>query len=257
RVGDQVEVLAGVDSACRGVGRGHVDGGVIGVHRLQRRFGASHTHTGSDESSNHSREQNQSTHRRPTPLPSTNPSPRQPRPYSWEAHHGRVFGPRSVRHNTRPGQGEVCRTLPIYPEDSGSPPTSGRRDEMAEQSLYERLGGIYGIATAVDVLVDRLYSNASANMNPAVAKFHEQQGQAGFKFLVTAWTIEHTGGPKCYPGRSMRDAHAHLNVSQHDFDVVALEIAATLSFLGAPEKEHKEFMDLIESYRSMVVAPSA
>ena len=51
---------------------------------------------------------------------------------------------------------------------------------MAEQTLYERLGGIYGIAAAVDVLVDRLYSNASANMNPAVAKFHEQQGQAGF-----------------------------------------------------------------------------
>ena len=128
---------------------------------------------------------------------------------------------------------------------------------MAEQSLYERLGGTYGIAAAVDVLVDRLYSNASANMNPAVAKFHEQQGQAGFKFLVTAWTIEHTGGPKCYPGRDMREAHAHLNVSQHDFDVVALEIAATLSFLGAPENEHKEFMNLIESYRSMVVAPSA
>jgi hemoglobin len=84
---------------------------------------------------------------------------------------------------------------------------------MAEQTLYERLGGTYGIAAAVDVLVDRLYSNASANMNPAVAKFHEQQGQAGFKFLVTAWTIEHTGGPKCYPGRDMRDAHAHLNVS--------------------------------------------
>ena len=128
---------------------------------------------------------------------------------------------------------------------------------MPEQTLYDRLGGIYGIAAAVDVLVDRLYSNASANMNPAVANFHEQQGQAGFKFLVTAWTIENTGGPKCYPGRDMRDAHAHLNVSQHDFDVVALEIAATLSFLGAPEEEHKEFMDLIESHRSVVVAQPA
>lgn len=62
------------------------------------------------------------------------------------------------------------------------------------------MGGIYGIAAAVDVLVDRLYSNASANINPAVAKFHEQQGQAGFKFLVTAWTIEHTGGRNVTPG---------------------------------------------------------
>ncbi len=125
---------------------------------------------------------------------------------------------------------------------------------MAEETLYDRLGGIYGIAGAVDILVDRLYSNTSANMNPEVNKFHQQHGQAGFKFLVTAWTVEHTGGPKCYPGRDMEEAHVHLNVSEHDFDVVALEIAATLSYVGVPEKEHKEFMDIIESYRSMVVA---
>jgi len=125
---------------------------------------------------------------------------------------------------------------------------------MAEESLYDRLGGIYGIASAVDILVERLYSNASANMNPEVKKFHQQQGQAGFKFLVTAWTIEQTGGPKCYPGRHMDEGHKHLNASQHDFDVVALEIAATLSYVGVPEKEHKELMDIIESYRPMVVA---
>ena len=127
---------------------------------------------------------------------------------------------------------------------------------MAEASLYERLGGIYGIAAAVDHLVDRLYANASANANPAVAAFHAQQGQAGFKFLVTAWTVEATGGPVCYPGRDMRAAHTHLNVSESDFDVVALETKATLSFLGAPAQEASEFMALIESYRSMVVAPA-
>jgi Truncated hemoglobins len=121
-------------------------------------------------------------------------------------------------------------------------------------AAHDRLGGIYGIAGAVDVLVDRLYSNASANANPAVDAFHKQQGHAGFKFLVTAWSVETTGGPKCYPGRDMKESHAALNVSQHDFDVVALEIAATLSYLGVPEKEHKEFMDIIESYRSTVVA---
>jgi len=125
---------------------------------------------------------------------------------------------------------------------------------MGEASLYERLGGIYGIAGAVDVLVDRLYTNASANMNPAVEAFHRQQGHAGFKFLVTAWSVEQTGGPKCYPGRDMSESHAHLNVSEHDFDVVALEIAATLSYLGVPQPEHDEFLALIESYRSMVVA---
>jgi hemoglobin len=128
---------------------------------------------------------------------------------------------------------------------------------MGEDSLYQRLGGLYAIAGAVDVLVDRLYGNASANLNPAVREFHQQQGQAGFKFLVTAWSVEHTGGPKCYPGRDMSEAHADLDVSGDDFDVVALEISATLSYLGVPKREHREFMDLIESYRPVVVRQPA
>lgn len=121
------------------------------------------------------------------------------------------------------------------------------------KSLFERLGGIYGIAGAVDVLTDRLYDNASANSNPAVAEFHAQEGHAGFKFLVTAWSIEQTGGPKCYPGQDMTAAHDALGASQADFDTVALEIAATLSYVGVPKREHDEFMAIIESYRPEVV----
>ena len=123
-------------------------------------------------------------------------------------------------------------------------------------SLYERLGGLYGIAGAVDVLADRLYDNASANQNPHVAAFHSQQGQAGFKFLVTAWSIEQTGGPACYPGRDMRESHAHLQVTDFEFDIVAGEIAATLYHVGVPPQEHREFMEIIERYRSVVVGPS-
>ncbi len=122
-------------------------------------------------------------------------------------------------------------------------------------SLYERLGGIYGIAGAVDVLADRLYDNVSANQNPHVAAFHQMKGHAGFKFLVTAWSVEQAGGPACYPGRDMRESHAHLYVSHTEFDIVATEIAATLYHVGVPLQEHREFMAIIESYRSMVVGP--
>ncbi len=121
------------------------------------------------------------------------------------------------------------------------------------ETLHERLGGTYGIAGAVDVLADRLYDNASANRNPHVQAFHSEMGHAGFKFLVTAWSIEQTGGPSCYPGRDMRESHAHLSVSEHEFDIVATEIAATLYHVGVPQPEHGEFMTIIESYRAMVV----
>lgn len=125
---------------------------------------------------------------------------------------------------------------------------------MSTESLYERLGGIYGIAGAVDVLVDRLFANAAVNANEAVHAHHGNPANSpGYKFLVTGWTIEATGGPKCYPGQDMEKAHETLNISEADFDAVAMEIAATLNFLGAPAAETKEFMDIIESYRSQVV----
>lgn len=128
-------------------------------------------------------------------------------------------------------------------------------DPTAPPTLFDRLGGVYGIAGAVDVLADRLYENVSANRNPHVKAFHAQMGQAGFKYLVTAWSIEQCGGPEVYPGRDMRESHAHLYVSEVEFDIVASEIGATLWHVGVPPQEHGEFMDIIESYRSMVVGP--
>ena len=122
------------------------------------------------------------------------------------------------------------------------------------ESLYERLGGDYGIAAAVDDLVDRLYENDTVNQNPAVQEFHDEDGQPGFKYLVTAWSIEATGGPEIYAGRDMEEAHMDLDVTEREFDVVYTEIETSLYQLGVPEREMDEFMEIIESYRDMVVA---
>ena len=121
-------------------------------------------------------------------------------------------------------------------------------------SLYERLGGTYAVAGAVDVLVDRLFENAGVNANEAVHEHHGNPANApGYKFLVTAWSIEAAGGPKCYPGYDMIAAHTTLKINDAQFDAVYYEIEATLRFLGVPEAETTEFMDIIEHYRPEVV----
>ncbi|MBN9792228.1 MULTISPECIES: group 1 truncated hemoglobin [unclassified Pseudonocardia] len=129
-----------------------------------------------------------------------------------------------------------------------------------QQSLYDRLGGIYAIAGAVDVLVDRLFANASVNANEGVHAHHGEPANApGYKFLVTAWSVQAAGGPPCYPGLDMVAAHETLAITDEQFDAVALEIASTLSFCGVPTAEHTEFMEIIERYRPEVVRqqPSA
>ncbi len=125
-----------------------------------------------------------------------------------------------------------------------------------ENSLYERLGGTYPIAATVDDLVDRLYVNGTLNANPAVKAVHDRQGQAGFKVLVTAWVVEKTGGPKMYPGLPLDKAHAHLNITDREFDVVMNEAATTFYKFNVPEREFDELMALLESYRPQVVTAS-
>lgn len=133
-------------------------------------------------------------------------------------------------------------------------PASAPARQGDDATLYERLGGCYGIAGAVDILVDRLFQNVKVNANERVHKHHGNPANAaGYKWLVTSWSIEAAGGPKCYIGHDMDTAHEHLAIDKAGFDAVAKEIEATLDFVGVPERELREFMDIIESYRSKVV----
>ena len=135
-------------------------------------------------------------------------------------------------------------------------PSMAAEVHAAEATLYERLGGCYGIAGAVDVLVDRLFKNVRVNANAQVHAHHGNSANAaGYKFLVTAWSIEATGGPACYIGHDMTVAHEHLNIDTDGFDAVYMEIESTLFYLGVPAAETTEFMSIIEGYRSQVVAP--
>ena len=131
----------------------------------------------------------------------------------------------------------------------------GNPDAAEGDSLYKRLGGAYAIAGAVDYLIERLHTNATLNLNKGVEDFHTDQYKAGYKFMVTAWSIEKSGGPKCYMGRDMFEAHKHLGLSHYEFDVTAHEIRNTLYQMGVPRQEVTDFMDIIESYRDMVVDP--
>jgi hemoglobin len=127
------------------------------------------------------------------------------------------------------------------------------READMSNTLYERMGGAYSIAAAVDRLIDSLGENQTLNMlNDKVKDFHEHF-RAGYKFMVTAWIIEMTGGPKCYPGRDMVDAHSHLGLTDYEFDVTAHEIRNTLYKVGAERDVIDEFMKVIEAQRCKIV----
>src|SRR5881392_1382457 len=80
-------------------------------------------------------------------------------------------------------------------------------------TLYERLGGIYPIATVVDDLIDRVMVDSRLNANPRVDEAQHRVPPAGFKYLVTEMLCWAAGGPQKYTGRAIKESHQELMIS--------------------------------------------
>jgi hypothetical protein len=63
-------------------------------------------------------------------------------------------------------------------------------------SLYERCGGVFGVAAFVDRCMDAWMADPILNANDAVATWHERAQRCGFKFLVTQLMGYLCGGPQ-------------------------------------------------------------
>jgi hemoglobin len=125
--------------------------------------------------------------------------------------------------------------------------------EPQPTSLYERLGGIYNIATVVDDFIDRIMVDDRLNANPRVDEAHHRVSPPGFKYLVTEQVGEASGGPQRYTGRSMEDSHRHLLITADEWDAFIDDLNQTLDKFEVPQQERSEVFAIIESTRDPIV----
>jgi hemoglobin len=126
-------------------------------------------------------------------------------------------------------------------------------------SLYDRLGGVYSIATVVDDFIERLLVNETLNANPAIDDARKRVPKAGLKFHVTALVCEVTSGPCKYSGRSMKEAHEHLNINEAQWQAMVADFRKTLDRFKVPSKEQEELIAIVGSTKKDIVkaSPSA
>ncbi len=129
--------------------------------------------------------------------------------------------------------------------------------ETQPTSLYERLGGIYNIATVVDDFIDRIMVDGRLNANPQVDEAHHRVSPAGFKYLVTEQVGEAAGGPQRYTGRSMEDTHLDLLITGEEWEAFIDDFNQTLDKFEVPQQERSELLDIIESTRDAIVVGPA
>lgn len=135
----------------------------------------------------------------------------------------------------------------------GQPVSAQEKAVEKEKSLYDRLGGTYSIATVVDDFIERLLVNDILNANPKIKEARDRVPKAGLKYRVTSLVCQLAGGPEVYTGRNMKETHAHLNISEKEWDVMVADFVASLNHFKVPEKEQGELLALVGPTKGDIV----
>lgn len=121
------------------------------------------------------------------------------------------------------------------------------------KSLYDRLGGLAPISVVVSDFIDALVPDKVLNANPAIDAARKRVPPPYLKYHVTAMVCQATGGSCQYTGRGMKEAHAHLNITQKEWDRMVTIFKEILAKHKVPDKETQELLAIVESTKAAIV----
>ncbi len=139
---------------------------------------------------------------------------------------------------------------------------------MGDQSLYERLGGVFAIAAVIEHFSDAIVENpivGNRSENPALREWHTNNlGRLpGLKFERTLWVCNVAGGPFEFvatkPGSTpigLEEAHRQFEISPAEFDEVAAELGRTLDAFKVPQREKGEVLAAFAAHKDEVAEGS-
>lgn len=110
---------------------------------------------------------------------------------------------------------------------------------MEGQSLYDKFGGEETIKAVVDTFYDIMMKDDEVNHFFSETNMKKQrQHQSNFISFVL-------GGPKKYDGKSMREAHAHLKLTDKEFNIVAQHLTEALKHHGVGDDDIATVMKVV------------
>lgn len=139
------------------------------------------------------------------------------------------------------------------------------RKKHSGLTLYDKLGGIYGIANVINLFSDRIIENpivGKESKNPFLREWSNTKLDRlpGLKFMRTLWLASLAGGPFNYqgtvPGKcpfSLENAHKKFNITSEEFDEVAKILVQTMNEAGVGKKEIDEVASVFMQHKNEVV----
>jgi hemoglobin len=124
--------------------------------------------------------------------------------------------------------------------------------DLANVTLYQRLGGSAGVRGLIDAIIE-------AHMdNPAIrARFlpyrEEPERLENAKRHLCDFFAKGSGGPDRYAGRAMAEAHRGMNISEAEYMAATDDILNTLARHGHDEATRTEVLGILWSLKDEIM----
>ncbi len=125
--------------------------------------------------------------------------------------------------------------------------------QQEQPSLYDRLGGLGPISVVVSDFIDAVVPDPLLNENPAIDASRTRVPAPYLQYHVTAMVCQATGGPCQYHGRGMKESHAHLNITEQEWNRMVTLFKEVLAKHKVPAKETQELLDIVGSTKMDIV----
>jgi hemoglobin len=127
----------------------------------------------------------------------------------------------------------------------------GAQDGMMKQkSLYDRLGGYNAVAAVVDDFVGRLIADKQFERFFAG---HSTDSKKRIRQHIVDQLCAAAGGPCIYTGRTMKDSHAGLGITEAEWNAAAKHLVASLDKFKVGEQEKTDLLAFVTTLKADIV----
>ena len=158
--------------------------------------------------------------------------------------------PTDAAFELRTALDEIQNAIAPPAKKEGKEPKDTKEPKDGKKTLWDRLGG----EAAVKMVV---HDFALAALEDPKVNFTR-----GGKYKVDAKALEQSlvdmisavsGGPLKYTGKSMKDAHKDMGITDAEFDALAGHLVASLKKFKVPQTEIDELVKIVASTRGDIV----
>ena len=125
--------------------------------------------------------------------------------------------------------------------------TAVTADTTAVRTLYDRLGGKDAITAVVDSFVAVVAKDGRINKKFA----RSEVGRV--RTMLVDQICAQSGGPCTYTGRSMKEAHTNMGVTDGEFGALVEDLVATLNAFNVPKPEQDELLGALGAMKPDIV----